>query len=340
MPFHAALDVSLETTSICVVDGEGTIVREGEVATDPDAIIAFLEGGGESFVRCGIEAGPLSPWLHGELTRYGLMVVCLETRHAKAALGAMRNKTDRNDARGLAQLVRTGWFRAVHVKSTESHELRMLLTSRKLLHGKCLDVENQIRGLLKTFGLRVGPVARARYDARIRELLAGRLRLLAVVEPLLRARAALLKEFNTLHLLLLRTARKDAVCRRLMTVPGVGPVSAMTFKTGVDDPTRFSRSRTVGAHFGLTPRQYSSGEIDRSGAISKVGDPMVRESLYEAAHIMLTRVRADLAVKRWAERLVRQGGAQKAKVALARKLAVILHRIWSDGSVFDPQVAA
>ena len=339
MSYYAALDVSLETTSISVVNEEGVIVGEREVATDPDAIAAFLSTDERPLERCGLEAGPLSPWLYGELERRDLPVACIETRHAKAALSAMRNKTDRNDARGMAQLVRTGWFRAVHVKSTESQELRMLLTSRKLLHGKCLDVENQIRGLLKAFGLRVGPTARARYEARVRELLAGRARLLAVAEPLLRARAALWKEFNTLHLMLLRIARKDAICRRLMTVPGVGPVSSMTFKAGVDDPVRFHRSRTVGAHFGLTPRQYSSGEIDRSGGISKVGDPMVRESLYEAAHIMLTRVRADLALKQWAERLVRQGGAQKAKVALARKLAVIMHRIWSDGSVFDPQAA-
>jgi transposase len=208
------------------------------------------------------------------------------------------------------------------------------------LHGKCLDVEDQIRGLLKAFGLRLGLVARARYDRRVMELLVGQPRLRAVVQPLLRARAALWAEFNTLHLLLLRTARKDPVCRRLMTVPGVGPVSSMTFKTGVDDPARFSRSRNVGAHFGLTPRRYSSGEIDRSGAIPKVGDAMVRESLYEAAHIMLTRVHADLPLKRWAQDIVRRGGPRRAKVALARRLAVVLQRIWRDGTVFDPSFEA
>ena len=245
MSFYAALDVSLETTSICVVNGEGAVIREREVATEPEAIAAFLPTEEQRLVRCGLEAGPLSPWLYRELVLHGLAVVCLDVI-AKAALGAMRNKTDRNDARGLAQPVRTGWFRAVRVKSTESQELRMLLTSRKLLHGKCLDVENQTRGLLKAFGLRVGPVARARYDTRVRELLAGRERLLAVAEPLLRARAALWKEFNTLHLLLLRTARKDAVCRRLMTVPGVGPVSSMTVnRRGNGTPRIASRSNVT-----------------------------------------------------------------------------------------------
>jgi len=340
MPHFAALDVSLETTCICIVDAEGAILVEKKAASDPDAIARVLTAAAADLVRCGLEAGPLSPWLHGELARRGIPMVCLETRHAKAALGAMRNKTDRNDARGLAQLVRTGWFRAVHVKSSESQELRALLAGRKLLHGKCLDVENQIRGLLKAFGLRLGLVARARYDRRVMELLVEQPRLRVVVQPLLRARAALWAEFNTLHLLLLRTARKDPVCRRLMTVPGVGPVSSMTFKTGVDDPARFSRSRLVGAHFGLTPRRYSSGEIDRSGAISKVGDAMVRESLYEAAHIMLTRVQADLPLKRWAQGIVRRGGPQRAKVALARRLAVVLQRIWRDGTVFDPRFEA
>jgi transposase len=232
-----------------------------------------------------------------------------------------------------------GWFRPVHRKSPPAQETRALLVGRKLLQSKLLDLEFSIRGILRGFGLKVGPVSRGRFVARIRELASGQPMLERVIEPMLRARGVLSKEFHTLHRAMLDLVRKNSLCRRLMTVPGVGAVAAITFTTAIDDPARFSRSRAVGAHFGLTPKKYQSGETDVTGGISKVGDAMVRVALCEAAKVMLTRSSRFSALKRWAMEVAKRRGmldrgAIKATVALARKLAVVLHRMWLDGSEF------
>ncbi len=242
-------------------------------------------------------------------------------------------KTDRNDARAIAQVVRTGWFRAVHVKSALSQELRALLTARKLLVAKLRDLDSGIRGLLRGFGLKVGQVGERSFPSRIRELTGG-LSLEAVIEPLLRARSALIAERDHLHGLVMAAARQDEVCRRLMTVPGVGPVTALTFCSAVDDPLRFSRSRAVGAHFGLTPRRYQSGETDRTGHISKQGDALARQALYEAANVLLTRTNRWSALKAWGLSVAKRAGMRRAKVAVARKLAAVLHAMWREGTEF------
>jgi transposase len=284
--------------------------------------------------RIGLEAGPLSQWLHAGLTRAGFAVVLLETRQVKAALSAMVVRTDRKDARGIAQLLRMGWFRPVHCKSLPAQETRALLAGRKLLQSKLLDLEFSIRGILRGFGLKVGPVSKGRFVARIRELTSGQPMLERVVEPMLRAREALSKEFHTLHRAMLDLVRNNSLCRRLMAVPGVGAVVAITFTTAIDDPARFHRSRAVGAHFGLTPKKYQSGETDVTGGISKVGDGTVRVALYEAANVILTRSGRFSALKRWALEVAKRRGMKRATVALARKLAVVLHRMWLDGSEF------
>ncbi len=334
MKYYAGLDVSLEETSLCVVDGEGAIVAERKVASEPRAIAESLRALGFDFERVGLEAGPLSPWLHDGLRAEGLPAICIETRQMKAALQAMRNKTDRNDARGIAQVMRTGWFRFVHVKSLESQELRLLLTHRRTLQRKALDIENEIRGTLKAFGLKIGKASRGRFAARVRELVADRARLRAVTEPMLKARASVRAEFDRLHRMVLEVVRGDPLCRRLMTIPGVGEITALAFKTGVDVPERFAKSKTVGAHFGLTSRKFNSGEIDYNGRISKCGDAMVRTLLHEAANALLTRCARNSALKAWAMRIAKTRGKKRAKVALARKLAVIMHRMWLDGSEF------
>jgi transposase len=260
--------------------------------------------------------------------------VLLETRHVKAALSAIVVKTDRKDARGIAQLLRMGWYRAVHRKSPPAQEVRALLVGRKLLQSKLRDVELSIRGILRGFGLKVGEVSKGRFAGRVKELVAGHEMLETVIGAMLQAREGLQAEFMRLHRRMLGIVRGDAVCRRLMTVPGVGALVAVTFTSAVDDPARFRRSRAVGAHFGLTPKKYQSGETDVTGAISKSGDAMVRTALYEAANAMLTRTSRVSVLKRWAMEVARRRGMRRAKVALARKLAGVLHRMWANGTDF------
>ena len=227
-----------------------------------------------------------------------------------------------------------GWFRPVHCKSPPAQEVRALLVGRKLLQGKLLDVEFSIRGILRGFGLKVGRVSKGRFAVRIRELTTGQPMLERVIEPMLRAREALRSEYHVLHRAMLAIVRADGTCRRLMTVPGVGALVAVTFTSAIDDPARFHRSRAVGAHLGLTPKRYQSGETDVTGGISKAGDAMVRAVLYEAAGVMLTRTSRFSTLKRWALEVAKRRGMRRAKVALARKLASVLHRMWVDGTSF------
>jgi transposase len=331
---YAGLDVSLELTSVCIVDAQGHIVRETKVASDPEDLVRYFGALKHSITRIALEAGPLSQWIHAGLAAAGFETVLLETRHVKALLSAMTVKTDRRDARGIAQLLRSGWYRPVHAKSVGAQEVRALLTARKLIQGKLLDVECSIRGVLRGFGLKVGPISRGRFAMRVRELVAGQPTLETVIDAMLAARTALETEFKHLHRALLGIVRDDPICRQLMSVPGVGAIVAITFKSGVDDPMRFKHSRDVGPHFGLTPKKYQSGELDVTGSITKVGDRMVRTALYEAASVMLTRTVRFSSLKAWGMAVARRRGTRKARVALARKLGVILHRMWIDGTDF------
>lgn len=334
MEYYAGIDVSLEASSVCVVDASGKIVREAKIASDPQALALFFGELDCELTRIGIEACPLSQWLHAGLSAAGFSVVLLEVRHVKAAISAMAVKTDRNDARGIAQLLRLGWYRPVHCKSQPSQDVRALLTARKQLLAKAIDVELCLRGLLRSYGLKMGQTTSVRFAARVRELTSGHPVLEPLGETILRARDVLRKEIAALHRQLLGIARTDSVCRHLMTVPGVGALTALTFKTAVDDPTRFTSSKRLGAHFGLTPRKYQSGTLDITGSITKAGDAMVRSALYEAAHSMLTRVKSFSSLKRWAMAVAKRRGLRRATVALARKLAIVLHRMWIDGTDF------
>ena len=334
MEHYAGIDVSLELSSVCVVDGRGKIVKEAKVASEPEVLGCFFKELGVPANRIGLEAGPLSQWLHAGLTQAGFQTVLLETRHVKAALSAMTVKTDRKDACGLAQLLRMGWFQQVHAKSIGSQEIRALLVARKQLLGQLLDVELSIRGILRGFGLKVGQVTRKTFEARIRELVTGHTTLERIAEAMLLARATLKAQYEKLHKAVLAIVREDAVCRRLMTVPGVGPVVAVTFKSAVDDPSRIGKSKAVGALFGLTPKKYQSGEKDVTGGITRTGDEMVRTALYEAANVLLSRITRFSKLKRWGMDVAKRRGSKRAKVALARKIGVILHRMWIDGTTY------
>lgn len=343
MEHYAGIDVSLECSSVCVVDATGKIVREAKVASEPEALIAWFGALGFGVVRIGLEAGPLSQWLYAAMQKAGLAVELLETRHVRKAFEAMPVKSDRNDARGIAQLMRLGWFRPVHCKSVAAQEMRALLTARKLVQAKLFDVEMSLRGILRGFGLKVGPTTPKRFTGRIRELVAGHSTLEVVAAALLAVHEVLLGELNGFEKRVRGMARTDARVRLLMSAPGVGPIVALTYVSAVDDPARFKSSKGVGAHFGLTPKKHQSGERDITGRISKIGDSSVRTALYEAAHIILTMPVKASGLKSWAMKLARRSGMKKAKVALARKLAVILHRMWVDGTSFaltTPRTAA
>ena len=334
MDHFAGLDVSVKETSVCIVDDTGRIVREVKVASEPEALLAVLTNPNYHFKRIGLEAGPLSQWLYSALAEAGLPVICVETRHMRAVLKAQINKTDRNDARGIAQMMRVRLYRPVHVKTLRSQKLRMLLTHRKLLQAKAIAIENDLRSTLRNFGLKVGMVGNVKFEGRIKELVENLPDLAILVEPLLIVRRVLHEQLGILHRRLLDIVRNDDVCRRLMTVPGVGPVVALTYRATVDVPARFKNSKAVGASFGLTPSRHQSGESDRPGSISRCGDEMMRMMLYEAAQVMLTRTNKWSWLKAWAMKIAKHRGMKKAIVALARRLAVIMHRMWVDGTDF------
>jgi transposase len=294
MDHFAGLDVSVKDTSVCIVDDAGKIVREVKVASEPDALLQVPRNPAYCFKRIGLEAGPLSQWLFSALGEANLPVICVETRHMRAVLKARINKTDRNDARGIAQMMRVGLYRPVHVKTLRSQKLRMLLTHRKLLQSKAIAIENDLRGTLRNFGLKVGIAGWTRFEARIEELVEDVPDLAVLIEPLLVVRRVLREQIAVLHRRLLTLVRDDEVCRRLMTIPGVGPVVALTYRATVD-----------------CARSLPQIQIRRSGTFV-----------------------AMVLAKAWAMQIAKRRGMKRAIVALARRLAVIMHRIWVDGTEF------
>ena len=340
MNYYTGIDVSLEYSSVCVLDSNGKIVREAKVLSEPEALIAWFGSLGFSVERIGLEAGPLSQWLYAAMKEAGLAVELLETRHVRDAFKAMPVKSDRNDARGIAQLMRLGWFRPVHCKSMEAQETRSLLTARKLVQSKLFDVKNSLRGILRGFGLKVGKTTELEFAGRIKELVAGHPHLEMIANSLLAVHEVLRNEFKAFEKKINTIVRSDTRARLLMSAPGVGPIVALTYASAIDDPDRFKSSKQVGAHFGLTPKKYQSGETDYTGRISKIGDSSVRTVLYEAAHVILTKpLKGCSALKGWATRIARRAGMSKAKVALARKLAVIMHRMLAEGKPFNAAMA-
>jgi transposase len=340
MEHYAGIDVSLECSSVCVVDAKGKILREARVASEPEALIVWFRSCGFELERIGLEAGPLSQWLFAAMRQAGLAVELLETRHVRKAL-AMPVKSDRNDARGIAQLMRLGWFRPVHCKSMSAQETRTLLTARKLVQSKLRDVENSLRGILRGFGLKVGKTTERGFAGRIEELVVGHPHLQVIAKTLLAVRSVLRREFAAFEKQVRQMARSDKRARLLMSMPAVGPIVSLTYASAIDDPGRFKSSKQAGAHFGLTPKKHQSGETDYTGRISKIGDSSVRTALYEAAHIMLTKpLKGCSELKSWAMRIARRAGMSKAKVALARRLAVIMHRMLADGTTFNAAAAA
>lgn len=334
MKYFAGLDVSLEETAICVIDEGGRIVREIRAASDPQAISDALRTSDLPLERIGLEACSLTAWLHDGLRDAGWPAICIETRAANAAMKAMPNKTDRNDARALAQIMRTGWFRQVHVKSRQSRLWRSLLVARRTVVNEMRSIENVVRAMLREAGIKLGTPSRTMFDRRVRELAGSDAEVMAMVEPLLAILNTMLKEFTRLTKQVLDIVRREQVCRRLMSAPGVGPITALAFRATIDRPERFASSQAVGPHLGLTPARYQSGETDIQGRISRCGDELARTALYEAAHSLLVRSKKWSSLRAWGMNIARRRGMARARVAVARKLAVILHRMWADATEF------
>lgn len=334
MTHFVGLDVSQRATAICVVDDAGRRVWRGMCPTSPEAIERTIRESAGEGACLGLETGPLTPWLVHALRGRGLEVVCLDARHARAALRLRINKTDQNDAEGLAQVLRSGWYRPVHVKSFDAHRARSLLGGRAQLKGMTTRLSNMIRGVLKTFGLGLGELCGLRFDRRVEGLIESAPEIALIVRPLLTSWRQLREQIAVLDKAVLRQVRADPTCRLLMSVPGVGALTSLAYVSTIEDPARFSRSRAVGAHLGLTPRQYQSGEVDHRGRISRCGDALVRTLLYEAAVTLLCRVKRGSVLRDWALAVARRAGSAKARVALARKLSVLLHAIWRTGQPF------
>ena len=338
MRLFIGLDVSLAKTAICVVSEHGKIVREAEVASEPEPLLAWLQALDGNIAALGLEAGPLSQWLHRGLRDAGLDAVLMETRQVKGALKAMPIKTDRRDAEGIARLLHLGWFRPVHCKSVTAQEVRVILSARKAIQQNMLALEMSLRGLLRNFGLKVGTISRGKFEHRIRALADGNAMLEMATAPMLRARASLRQELASLERLVRQMAQDDPVCVRLMTMPGIGAVVALTYRSAVDDPARFTSSKNVGPWVGLTPSRNQSGQRDVSGGITKAGDVTLRRALCQAATVMMNRGRATW-LRTWGAQVAERRGRKKAMVALARRISVILHRMWVDGTTFHMEAA-
>lgn len=334
MEFFVGLDVSLDETHICVVDEGGRIIKETSSLSEPQAIAKAIRHKGRRIEHVGLETGNLSQWLYEGLVKEGFSVSVMEARHVRAAFAAMRVKTDRNDARGLAQLVRLGWFKRVHVKSLDAQETRALLTARTFLIEKIGATENSLRAALRNFGLKMGPVTRKTWEPRARELAEDNELLEGIVDAMLRIRTLLREELARIDGQLTALAKSDPVTRLLMTTPGVGVVVALSFRSAVDDPDRFPRSRDVGAWLGLTPRRWQSGKTDIVGRITKAGGARVRTMLFEAAASILGRVRVMSPLKAWGLRIAQRTSMKKAIVAVSRKLATILLAMWKSGTAY------
>jgi len=331
---YAGLDVSLKSVSICVSDGDGSVLWRGEVVNEPSDVAQALNRHAPNLMRAVVETGSCSIHLYRGLKALDVPVVCVCARHAKGVLRCRINKSDANDAEGLAHLARTGWYREVYVKSTDAHEIRAHLLARKQVAKARRDFENQIRAMLRTFGLKVGEVAKGRFEDRVHRLLIQVPALQLPIDQLLASRRALLASQAILDREAKLLASSDERCELLQTMPGIGPLTALAFVSAMDGAERFSKSSSVGAYLGLTPRSHQSGEVAWTGRISKTGDGIARALLYEAANALMVRVKTDMPLKRWAVKMADRVGGKKARVALARKMAVILHRMLVENAPF------
>jgi len=341
MDQHIGLDVSLKDTAISVRES-GKQIWRGKCPSDPKLLAEIIRKRAPHARRVVFETGPLATWFYHALTTEGVPAICIEARHAQKVLNETLNKTDANDADGLAQLAEAGFYKAVRVKSFEAMMIRALVAARNQLLTLSTQLGNQIRGVMKTFGLIVPKGTGRVFDANVRELLDKQTSLAEIILPLLDAWRDIRKRAAILDRQLIATARQSAATKLLMTTPGIGAITAVSYVAAIEDPDNFRTSRSVGAWLGLTTRRYQSGEVDYDGHISRRGDSRLRGLLYEAATAMLTRTSArnESRLKDWGLKLRDRLGFKRATVAVARKLSVIMHAMLKTGEVFNPSAGA
>jgi transposase len=339
MEEYIGLDVSMKDTAVSI-RRDGKRIWRGKCASDPAVIADLLRKHAPSAKRVIFETGPLSVWFYHALCAEGLPAICIDARHAKAALDMAANKTDANDADGLAHLAEVGFYREVRVKGFDSMLTRTLVSARTRLVRITTELSNQIRGLMKTFGLVVPAGKGSKFDEHVRALLVEQKDLAAIVLPVLEAWRSMRLRAAELGRQLIADARKSEACQLLMSIPGVGTVTATSFTTAIEDPNNFRKSRSVGAWLGLTTRRYQSGQVDYDGHISRRGDRHVRSLLYEAATVILTRSSAESGLRTWGLALKERLGFKRAAVAVARKLAVTMHAMLRSGEMFDRTAGA
>jgi transposase len=339
MDEYIGLDVSLKETAVSI-RRDGKRVWRGKCASDPQALATLIRKHAPAAKRVVFETGPLSVWFFHALTAEGVPAICIDARHAKAALNMAANKTDANDADGLAHLAEVGFYREVRVKGYDSMLSRTLISSRTRLVRIGTELSNQIRGMMKTFGLLVPSTKGGRFDDQVRRLLADNEALARIILPVLEAWRSVRLRAAELGRQILANARQSTDCQLLMSIPGVGAITASSYVAAIEDPANFKKSRSVGAWFGLTTRRYQSGEVDYDGHISRRGDAHMRGLLYEAATVLLTRTRGESDLRTWGLKLREKLGFKRAAIAVARKLAVIMHAMLKSGELFNKTAAA
>lgn len=336
MKYYIGLDVSMKETSICIVDECGQIVFEADVLTLPNEIYACIKASGFKTQLAGLESGSLSHWLVDSLGKLGLPTICVCSRKMAAILSLTINKTDKNDARGIAQAIRAGYYRKVHHKSQHAVELSTLMGARRSLVNQRTNSMNTIRGLFKSYGIIVGIANASRFFAKVETLLEKLSKEAQIgIKSLLGSFLIVNNELLVLDRIVEKIALQDPIIKRFLTIPGIGPITALTYKMTIDDPYRFKKSRSVGAYIGVTPTQYSSGETHRQGKVSKCGSSELRYLLCEAATSLMLRTKIWNKDKAWAHKLMKKHGFGKARMALARKLAVKMHRMWVDEKDYE-----
>jgi len=333
---YIGLDVSLKETAISI-RRDGKRLWRGKCLSDPCLLAQVIRRRAPAAERVVFETGPLSVWFYHVLSAEGLPAICIDARHAKAALDMAANKTDSNDADGLAHLAEVGFYREVRVKGYDSMLTRTLVAARTRLVRIATELSNQIRGLMKTFGLVIAKGKGGAFEVNARALLAEQHPLSQIIEPLLEAWRSTRRQAAELGRQLIAAARRSQACHLLMSIPGVGAITATSFIVAIEDPANFRSSRSVGAWLGLTTRRYQSGEVDYDGHISRRGDAHLRGLLYEAATVILTRSSADSDLRAWGLKLKERVGFKRAAVAVARKLSVVMHVMLKSGERFDHQ---